>query len=281
MIKPKENKNAMNNTFMNGRFNYHILVSFIILVLVITSHLWFKEVNQQFFIGINGYSKFMDPSIWCSLTLFGDTSILWPILVLFMWNNPRTVFAAVFAIPFGGTLSVLLKHLFNAPRPAQWTGATDITILGPVLTGNSFPSGHTITAFAAACAILVTIEFENKIKQKFIALSIFVFACLIGLSRVMVGAHWPYDVFAGACVGWIGGISGLILADRLEIFWQKIIIQQVTLIVLWLVSFYNLFREFEYSQGEAAVWISFSLTTIGVILFFLSGKKNNKSVAFF
>ena len=281
MIEPKENKNAMNNTLMNGRFKYHILVSFILLVVIISSHLGLKEVNQQLFNGINEYSKFIDPRIWCSLTLFGDTSILWPMLLLFMWSSPRTVFAAVLAIPVGGILSVLLKHLFNAPRPAQWSGATDITILGPVLTGNSFPSGHTITAFAAACAIIMTIEFKNKLKQKFIAVSIFVFACFIGLSRVMVGAHWPYDVCAGACVGWIGGISGLILADRLEIFWQKVIIQQITLIVLWLVSFYNLFREVEYSQGVATVWISFSLSTLGMIVFFWFSKKKPQSVAFF
>jgi membrane-associated phospholipid phosphatase len=192
-----------------------------------------------------------------------------------MWSNTRAVFSAVLSIPLGGILSVLLKYLFNAPRPSQWSGATDITILGPVLTGNSFPSGHTITAFAAAFAIIMTIEYKNKIKQRFITLSIFIFASFIGLSRVMVGAHWPYDVVAGACVGWIGGVSGLILAGQLEIFWQKVIIQQITLILLWLVSFYNLFREFEYSQGVATVWISFSLSTLGVLVFFWSLKKKN------
>jgi hypothetical protein len=144
----------------------------------------------------------------------------------------------------------------------------DFNILGPVLTGNSFPSGHTITAFAAACAIVMTFEFKNRKQQKAICWTVIAFASLIGLSRVMVGAHWPFDVMAGACVGWLGGVSGLKLADRLEMYWQKRVVQKIAIGLLWSVSVLNLFREFDYPQGMAATWISSALATWGLIFYF-------------
>jgi hypothetical protein len=267
MIELKESSHSWNKNGKKVHYRSHVWMSIGLLVAISLAQMWLKPFNQLLFVDINEYGIYVESGVWCVLTMLGDTSLLWPMLLPFMRPSPRTVFASILAIPVGGLLSVILKHLFNAPRPAELREVIDFNILGPVLTGNSFPSGHTITAFAAACAIVMTLELQNQKQQKAICWSVIVFASLIGLSRVMVGAHWPFDVMAGACVGWLGGVSGLKLAGRLEMYWQKRVVQKIAIGLLWSVSALNLFREFDYPQGMAATWISCALATWGLIFY--------------
>ncbi len=57
----------------------------------------------------------------------------------------------------------------------------------------SFPSGHATTAFAAAVFLAL---WYPRAAPIFLAL-----ALLVGLSRVLVGSHFPVDVWAGALIG--------------------------------------------------------------------------------
>jgi undecaprenyl-diphosphatase len=60
----------------------------------------------------------------------------------------------------------------------------------------SLPSGHTVTAFAALVAIGAIFPRARPV--------LWAFALLIGLSRVVVMAHYPSDVIAGAAFGAFG-----------------------------------------------------------------------------
>ena len=62
---------------------------------------------------------------------------------------------------------------------------------------NSFPSGHTATAFVAAEFLF------QEYKNKSISISIggYTMASLIGVSRILKDKHWASDVVAGAGVG--------------------------------------------------------------------------------
>jgi undecaprenyl-diphosphatase len=62
----------------------------------------------------------------------------------------------------------------------------------------SFPSGHATTAFAAAVAI-------GLVCPRLRAL-MWVYALIIAVSRVVVVAHYPSDVVAGALVGVLGAL---------------------------------------------------------------------------
>jgi len=62
----------------------------------------------------------------------------------------------------------------------------------------SFPSGHATTAFAALVAIGVIFPRVRPI--------LWVYALLIAASRVMVSAHYPSDVIAGAAFGAFGAL---------------------------------------------------------------------------
>jgi undecaprenyl-diphosphatase len=72
----------------------------------------------------------------------------------------------------------------------------------------SFPSGHTLHAVSFA------ILYGSFVPQ---LLWILVpFALLIGLSRVVLGLHYPSDVLAGAALGALLAIASLSVSGALE-----------------------------------------------------------------
>lgn len=99
------------------------------------------------------------------------------------------------AIAVSGIAAQIVKHLVGRSRPRLIAvdGAFhfDPVSLGAQLA--SFPSGHTTSAFAAAVALGMM-----ALRWRALLLSA---AALIGVSRVLVGAHYPSDVVAGAALG--------------------------------------------------------------------------------
>jgi len=72
------------------------------------------------------------------------------------------------------------------------------------------PSGHSLTVFAGIGVILLC--FSLKARHWPVAALLVLLAVLVALSRVMVGAHWPADVLAGAG----SGLAVALLAQRWE-----------------------------------------------------------------
>jgi undecaprenyl-diphosphatase len=46
-------------------------------------------------------------------------------------------------------------------------------------------------------------------------------AVLVGYSRIYVGAHYPFDVFAGAVEGTLFGIMFVWISNQVIIFFEK------------------------------------------------------------
>lgn len=97
-------------------------------------------------------------------------------------------------------LFILLKRLLKRQRPYQKNPHFNSIILAH--DQFSFPSGHTTAAFLFAG--IMSAFFPDW------ALLLFGWAGAVGVSRVLLGVHYPGDIFAGATLGL--GISWYALA---------------------------------------------------------------------
>lgn len=90
-----------------------------------------------------------------------------------------------------GLLAQIVKHLVGRARPELW--------LGPMHyapgSSTSFPSGHTVGAFALA-GVLV---FGSR--SPLLRVVAFALAAGVGLSRILAFRHWASDVTASAVIG--------------------------------------------------------------------------------
>jgi undecaprenyl-diphosphatase len=111
-------------------------------------------------------------------------------------------FEALGAAGISATLSILLflwlKRLAGRPRPCQIEPHCWATLLPP--DRFSFPSGHTMTAFAVTIP-LALFYLDLTAGLLFCALS-------VAVSRILLGMHFLSDVIAGASIGAVIGYLG-------------------------------------------------------------------------
>ncbi|MEI9933571.1 MAG: phosphatase PAP2 family protein [Ferruginibacter sp.] len=112
-----------------------------------------------------------------------------------------TIFCAFLS---SGILAQIVKHIYNSPRPKFYFGNTEdqYFIKGiDFAFNNSFPSGHTATAFAVATVLVLNLQ--NKKLQ----LPLLFAALLVAFSRIYLGQHFLLDVLVGAFIGVVCGIG--------------------------------------------------------------------------
>ena len=112
--------------------------------------------------------------------------------------------AAAFAI--ASVLNVLLKEVVDRHRPPL--ADPDIVHVGELPSSPSFPSGHAMTAFAAAGAIAVLCP-----RMRWPAL---VIALLVAVSRPYLGVHFWADVVVGSLLGLAIGAAVALGARRVR-----------------------------------------------------------------
>jgi membrane-associated phospholipid phosphatase len=90
-----------------------------------------------------------------------------------------------------GTTAQIVKFLVGRARPELWLGPAQYA----PGSSTSFPSGHTVGAFALAGVLM----FASP--NKGLRVIAFVLAAGVGLSRVLAFRHWLSDVTASAVIG--------------------------------------------------------------------------------
>ena len=132
------------------------------------------------------------------------------LLAAVVWSFTRRWRLAVVCLAgpaLAGVGEIVMKQLVGRSRPI--TG---------MLTGESgygFPSGHTAgaAALAAVAVITATVLISGTRMRRFVVGAAFLYAFMIGISRVVVGAHYGLDVVGG----WLFGPAVALIASFLII----------------------------------------------------------------
>lgn len=126
------------------------------------------------------------------------------LLLLWRWSGWRSAVILVTAALLSNLASGFLKLYFARPRP-------DLVPHLDHVASASYPSGH--AANAAVVFLTLALLVPARWRGRALALA----ACIIfltGLSRVMLGVHWPSDVVGG----WMLGIGFAVGAASLRSF---------------------------------------------------------------
>jgi undecaprenyl-diphosphatase len=134
--------------------------------------------------------------VWMICATRGGDGWLWYgmglIILLFGgYDRFRAVAAGALAAGSGITLFLRLKKAAKRRRPNALEPHPWATLLPP--DQFSFPSGHTITAFAVAVSL--------SMFYPTLAIGLLFCALSVAASRILLGMHFLSDVLAGAAIG--------------------------------------------------------------------------------
>ena len=146
--------------------------------------------------------------LWMICATRGGDGWLWyamGIIILLFGGADRFLAVGCAALAAGlGILAFLkLKRMTGRRRPCAIEPSCWARLLPP--DQFSFPSGHTITAFAVTLPMM---HFYPELNA-----GLLFCACSIAISRVLLGLHFLSDVLAGALIGALLGFSSYALIN--------------------------------------------------------------------
>ncbi len=177
----------------------------------------FDYAIMEFFHNLNvgKFSDFFD-FFMGYFTKLGDDGIFLIILslILIVFKKTRKVGTAMLGAIIIGALftNISIKPIIARPRPYidethifhQWW----LDAGAHVESEFSFPSGHTTSAMAVMTGLFFT---TNK-KYSWTA---FIFAIVMGITRIYLCVHFPSDVLGGLIVGFLAGLISATIVNSL------------------------------------------------------------------
>jgi len=164
------------------------------------------SANQPLFLLMNRIGPATGDFLWANITVLGDTLVAFALCLPLWRRRPDLVWALIFTALLATLWAQGLKYLVEVPRPPAVM--PELHVIGPSYKAGSFPSGHATTAFAIAGLLALGIR-----SGLLTAIALLV-ATAVGISRMVVGVHWPLDVLAGIFGGWLGAALALSIGKK-------------------------------------------------------------------
>lgn len=170
------------------------------LFLLVGYHAGFERLNAA--------AAALPSLLWELVTVIGDERVAFALTLFFARHRPRVFWTLICAALVATAYARGLKPLVDAARPPAVLAPDAFHLIGPGYRGESFPSGHTVTA---SVFFGVLLYYARGWPWRLVFLLV---AVAVGVSRVAVGIHWPVDAAAGLAGGMIAALAGAWLARR-------------------------------------------------------------------
>lgn len=143
------------------------------------------------------------------VSYLGSGGFIWIVAafaLLFKKRNRVAAVAVIIALILCALIGNLgLKPLFARLRPYELK--PDMVLLIPRLADFSFPSGHTMSSFAAALVMFR--------RSRRLGACAFIVGAAIAFSRLYLYVHYPTDVIGGVIFGLAAGFAALRLSNAI------------------------------------------------------------------
>jgi membrane-associated phospholipid phosphatase len=190
-------------------FRNAVLFSLLLALLIGTFLLCYGKEGA--FLIINKHNATPFDYVFRFWTYFGDGIIWVPLFIYIIFFRRDYLVAVIASLIICTILSQFLKRVVfpNDFRPIVVLAGKVHTIPGVYMNrANSFPSGHTSTAFTLA--LLLAFIVKRDLWVYFFPLVAF----FVGYSRVYLAQHFVADVFAGILVGIVSSYLSLLIWER-------------------------------------------------------------------
>lgn len=196
----------MTNYFVSRKYFYAI---YSILLIVLGIICWQFSKEQMFFAVNSHHNTFFDGFFYLATEL-GNSWTYVIVIIVSLFFPRKYLFILLTGLAVSTLLAQGLKHFIfdDAARPLAYFQDNSMVhhLAGSArLMRHSFPSGHTVSAFALA-AILV-----GFFTQRNFDLLLLFMAVLVAWSRVYLGQHFVGDVVFGSFLGVFSGTISVIL----------------------------------------------------------------------
>jgi membrane-associated phospholipid phosphatase len=201
---------------MNTRITdvlHHIRMFFVpyLIILITCLVLKLSHTRESIYFAINARHTETGDFIFPYITDLGEGFMVVGVTLLMLCFSYRKTILLITSFAVSGILVQIVKHVFRAPRPVVYfeKQLNSIHFVKGIalLHNNSFPSGHTVTAFSAA-VVLSYIAVNKRLGFIYLLLAI-----SVAYSRMYLSQHFFDDVIAGSILGTISTIIWITWMD--------------------------------------------------------------------
>lgn len=188
----------MPKTFLGLLREHRIFVISYLVFLILAFILQLSIPKAELFLMTNRYYNTTFDEFFKIITMLGDGSTMVLVGLGMLFVKYRYAVITILAYAYSSAVVQIVKRIFNEPRPSKFfQGLNPIRTLEgyPIYEWNSFPSGHSASAFTLAVVLTYLLPHKQK---HWIILPL---AMVTAFSRIYLAQHFFQDVVAGSALG--------------------------------------------------------------------------------